>query len=222
MTYDLIIVTQSTGDLIKVTQNCIDSALQDIAKVNIIIVETSSLWDYKGADDIIKYEGDFNYNHALNLGLSHAKSDIHILANNDIIFYKGWSQIGDLMKANDFHSASILSQNRNGFERGNYVYEGYIVGKHLTGWCIFMDGYCREKIGHLDETCSFWYSDDLYACQLKEAGIKHGLFCNLQIDHITSRTLTMKNAQLQRKYQLGELFKFRQRKKYYLCQEKKN
>lgn len=221
MKYDLIIVTQSTRDLIQMTQNCIDSARVDDADLNIIIIETGSLWDYKGVNEIIRYNGEFNYNRALNMGLQRAKGEVYILANNDLIFHEGWSQIGESMLANGYHSASVLSQSVNGFQRGNFIYEGYEVGKHITGWCIFMDRYCRETIGQLDETCSFWYSDDLYACQLKAAGITHGMFCNLQVDHITSRTLVKQNAQLQRKYQIGEMFKFKQRKKYYLCLERK-
>lgn len=221
MTYDLIIVTQSTRDLIRMTQDCIDSARVDNADMNIIIVETGSLWDYKYVDEIIRYNGEFNYNHALNMGLQKAKGDVYVLANNDLIFHEGWSAIGELMSLNGYHSASVLSQSVNGFQRGNFVYEGYEIGKHITGWCIFMDRYCRETIGQLDETCSFWYSDDLYACQLRVAGITHGMFCNLQVDHITSRTLTKQNAQLQRKYQIGEMLKYKQRKKYYLCLERK-
>ena len=109
MTYDLIIVTQSSGDLIKVTQNCIDSARQDNADLNIIIIESGQPYKYD-VDKIIQYNGEFNYNRALNMGLKHSKGDVHILANNDLIFHPGWSQIGELMKVNDYHSASILSQ----------------------------------------------------------------------------------------------------------------
>lgn len=217
MTYDLIIVTQSKGDLIQVTKNCIESARQDNAELNVIIVETFEKHDYDCNINIL-YNEPFNYNHALNIGLQYAHSDIHILANNDIIFHKGWSQIGDLMISNDYHSASIMGPAIDGIQHGDHVYEGYTIGKHVTGWCIFMDKYCLSKIGQLDETCSFWYSDDLYACQLRQAGIKHGLFCNLQVDHMTSQTLIKQNTQMQRKYQLGELAKFRHRQKYYLCQ----
>jgi glycosyltransferase involved in cell wall biosynthesis len=219
MTYDLIIVTQSKGDLIQVTQQCIDSARQDNADLNIIIVETGNPYLYN-VDKIIEYNGEFNYNRALNLGLKYAKGDIHVLANNDLIFHKGWSEIGNLMLSNGYHSASILSQDVKEFQRGDFVYEGYTIGKHLTGWCIFMDKFCHSEIGSLDETCSFWYSDDLYALQLKKAGIRHGLFCNLQIDHITSRTLIKQPSALQRRFQDGEFRKFRQRQLYYAKTEK--
>ena len=212
MYYDLIIVAQSKGELIQMTENCIASARQD-GDLNVIVVETGDPYPYDA--QIIKYEGEFNYNRALNLGLDHAKGDVHILANNDLVFYEGWSEIGELMKLNGFHSASALSQTCRGFKKENMVYEGYEIGSILTGWCIFMDRYCRQTIGRLDETMSFWYSDNIYALQIEEAGIKHGLFCNIQVDHITSRTLTLQPRRIQRQYQNGERGRFINRKRYY-------
>jgi hypothetical protein len=216
MKYDLIIVSQSKGNLIQVTQNCIDSARKDGADLNIIVIETGNPYKYD-VDKIIQYNGQFNYNRALNFGLRHAKGDIHILANNDLIFHEGWSKIGDLMKFNDYHSASALSQDQRqrDFKRGDYIYEGYQIGIHLTGWCIFIDQYCLQQIGSLDEAVSFWYSDDLYAWQLRALGIKHALFCNIQVDHLTSATLSVQRAQLQRMYQRGERQKYNERQRYY-------
>jgi len=216
MYYDLIIVTQSKGDLIQMTERCIASVRQDGANMNIIVIETGNPYKYD-VDKIIEYNGAFNYNRALNLGLKHAKGDIHILANNDLIFHKGWSVIGESMERNGYHSASVLSQDarQKDFQRGDYVYEGYYVGRHLTGWCIFVDRYCIQEIGKLDESVSFWYSDDLYACQLRAHGIRHGLFCNVQVDHITSATLSRQASSVQRLYQRGELHKFTLRQKYY-------
>lgn len=215
MTYDLIIVTQSKGDLIQVTQNCIDSARKDNADLNIIIVETGQPFKYQWVTKIIDYNGEFNYNRALNLGLKYAKGDIRILANNDLIFHEGWSKIGELMQLNDYHSASVLSQAVNGFQRGDFIFEGYEIGKHLTGWCIFMDKYCQDKIGKLDEAVAFWYSDNLYAAQIKAAGIRHGLFCNIQVDHLTSLTLAKQPSSVQRMYQIGEKGKYIQRLREY-------
>ena len=215
MKYDLIIVSQSKGNLIQVTQDCIDSARADNADLNIIIIETYFLTAYDNINFNIKYEGEFNYNRALNLGLKYAKGDVHILAINDLIFHKGWSEIGDLMISNSYHSASVLSQDAKGFKRGEFIYEGYDIGKTLTGWCIFMDNYVLQKIGQLDESVAFWYSDDLYACQIRAEGITHALFCNLQIDHITSSTLTLASPHLQRKYQIAEQIKYRQKQLYY-------
>ena len=118
------------------------------------------------------------------------------------------------MKLNGYHSASAIDKSHK-FQRGDFIYEGYDIEQQLTGWCLFVDRYCIEQIGKLDESVSFWYSDDLYACQLKAAGIRHGLFCNVQVDHITSATLRVQDARTQRLYQRGEFQKFNQRQKYY-------
>lgn len=216
MSYDLIIVSQSTEKLIPVTQQCIDSARQDGAELNIIIVETGQPYKYD-VDKIVEYNGEFNYNRALNMGLKYAKNEIHILANNDLVFHPGWSVIGDYMKANGYHSASAL-EGRQAFKR-NMVYDCDAIGNGLNGWCIFLDNYCLDKIGKLDETCSFWYSDNLYGLQLRLVGIKHGLFTNVQVDHIESRTLKKMPTRQQRHYQIGETYKFRQRESYYAERE---
>ena len=212
--YDLIIVTQSRGELIPMTQQCIDSAIADTSDINVIIVETGNPYKYKNVNKFIEYSGEFCYNRALNYGLKYAKGDVHILANNDLIFHTGWSQIGELMQLNGYHSASAISSGHK-FAKGDHIFEGYKIGQQLTGWCIFLDKFCLEAIGKLDETCNFWYSDDIYALQLQKAGIKHGLFCNIQVDHITSRTLVKQPTTIQRKYQMGEVYKFNQRKKHY-------
>ena len=215
MYYDLIIISQSSPTLIPVTQQCIDTARADTNDINVIVVETGEPYTYPGADLHLKYEGQFNYNRALNLGLQHVKGDVHILANNDIIFHSGWSKIGEQMKYMGYHSASAKSGHMIDYKDGDHVYEGLRVGGPLTGWCIFVDRYCIEKIGKLDESVLFWYSDNLYGCQIDSVGIKHALFCNVRVDHICSKTLKKQPSRVQRQYQMGELHKFLKRYKYY-------
>jgi hypothetical protein len=219
MSYDLIIITQSVDGLINITQNCINSARIDGTELNVIIVETGQPYIYKGVNKFIEYNGEFNYNRALNMGLKYVKNEVHILANNDLVFHPGWSNIGELMKANGYHSASCMSGNI-GYTRGDFLYEGYNIESILTGWCLFVDRYCIEKIGKLDEACTFWFSDNLYACQIRAEGIKHALFCNCQVDHIISQTLKRQPSRVQRQYQMGEFTKFNQRAKYYAQIEK--
>jgi hypothetical protein len=201
MTYDLIIVSQSNGELIKVTQNCIDSARNDKAELNIIIVETGNPYKYD-VDKIIEYNGTFNYNRALNLGLKYAKSDIQILANNDITFHPGWSRIGEIMQLNNYLSTSALSSalQHKSFKRGSYAIEGYGIGFQLTGWCIFTQKELWKKIGKLNEDYMFWYSDNAYAKQLIEKKIKHALICCIQVDHSVSATLTKQEKYIQKRY----------------------
>lgn len=201
MTYDLIIISQSVGNLIKITENCIASARKDNADLNIIVVETGNPYRYD-VDKIVTYNGEFNYNRALNLGLKYAKSDYQVLCNNDIIFYPGWSKMGDIMKANDYMSASALSndQRQRVCKRGNICYEGYIIGLHLTGWCIFTSKELWPLIGKLNEKHKFWFSDNIYAEQLKQQNIKHALICNIRVDHLGSQTLAKQPRHIQQLY----------------------
>ena len=201
MTYDLIIISQSKGDLIRVTQQCIDSARKDNAELNIIVVETGDNYPYQ-VDKIVKYEGEFNYNKALNIGLQYAKSDYQVLCNNDIIFHPGWSKMGDIMKVNEYLSASALSndQRQRICKKGSVAYEGYVIGIHLTGWCIFTAKELWPLIGKLSEKHRFWYADNVYADQLIQAKIKHALICSIQVDHLGSRTLQKQPRNIQQLY----------------------
>jgi len=192
MKYDLIIISASKDlSLKKMTQDAIDSCLADGADVNVILVETYQKTEYKNVDKYVLFEGEFNYNHCLNLGLKHRKGDVQILANNDIIFMPGWSSIGETMREYDYLSASALSNHprQRLFKRGDYAYEGYDICLYVTGWCLFVDRKVWDQIGPLDETYRFWYSDDAYVAQLKRKGIKHYLICNVVVNHYISRTL---------------------------------
>lgn len=204
MTYDLIIVSKSTSqELITMTTNCINSARQE-CDLNVIVVETGGA-KVKYDANVMYYQGLFNYNRALNLGLISAKSDIHILANNDLIFHRGWSVIGEQMKEYGFDSASALSKDirQRSFQKGEHIYEGFNIGTMLAGWCIFVTKEAIEKISPLDESYDFWYSDNAYADQLKAHGLRHGLFCNVQIDHLGSKTLRTLPITQQKKYSVN-------------------
>jgi GT2 family glycosyltransferase len=203
MKYDLIIVTRSTTDYLReMTQRCIDSARAD----RVIIVETGQVVAYNNIDVYTQYPGKFNYNACLNWGLEFAENDIHILANNDLIFHK-YRSIGYHMKENGFDSGSAWYK-RCMVPQGDYIYPGYEVGFTLTGWCIFITKETYKKIGLLDEGVDFWYSDNLYAEQLKKHNLKHGLFCNTRVDHLTNQTLNTMPLKLKREYSIGQLAKY--------------
>lgn len=214
MKYDLIIVTLSSKKrLIEITQRCIDSARQDGAELNIIVVETNPIaHEYQNIDTLVKYKGEFCYNRALNEGLKYATGDVHVLANNDLIFHKGWSEIGELMLCNDYGSASALSSWHisKGMRQGDFIYPGYRIEYEVAGWCLFITRESMQKIGQLDESFEFWHSDNMYAEQLKAHDIKHGLFCNIRVDHLESVTLRSVSFRYQRRYTSGSVIKFNQ------------
>lgn len=208
MTYDLIIIARSTTPrLIQMTQNCINSAGAD----HVILVETGDNIDYQGVDQWVGYGGPFNYNRALNRGLQYAKGDVHILANNDLIFYEGWRTIGNYMVSYGFDSASAWFKGSK-FSQGDFVYKGYEVATHLLGWCLFITKEAMQKIGQLNEGVDFWYSDNVYADQLKQHGLQHGLFCNVRVDHIGSQTLSTMPMKIKRQYSIVQLAKYNQLK----------
>ncbi len=213
ISYDLIIVAKSDNEnLVQITKNCIESARKE-CDLNVVVVETGKGYPYDA--EIIKYKGAFNYNRALNIGINGSEADILILANNDIIFHPGWSAIGFLMKEYGFDSASALSNDirHKGLRNGNFVYPGYEIGRHITGWCIFLTREGYQKIGKLDESVKFWYSDDIYALQLKQAGLKHGLFTGIKIDHMTSQTYKTLNHSKQIEYSMGQKYIYVKRKR---------
>lgn len=211
MTYDLIIVSASRGQaLIDMTQRAIDSCLADSRDVNVILIETGNPYKYQNVNLWIEYNGQFNYNRALNIGLKHRRSDIQILANNDIYFYPGWSHIGDIMHEFNYLSASAISNSRfQANYRSKRFYEGYGIGLELSGWCIFTDDRLWNIIGALDESHQFWFSDNAYADQLKKAGIKHVLIPEIKVYHLLSQTLKKTDRRLINEYTSAEVKRFR-------------
>lgn len=188
--------------LIDMTQRAIDSCLADGAEVNVVLIETFAKHKYRGVNELIFFEGPFNYNRCLNTGLKHRKNDVQILANNDLIFMKGWSEIGEVMKENGILSASALSESPQHrlMKKGYYAYKGYTIGLFFTGWCLFQDAQVWDKIGKLDERFEFWYSDNIHAEQLQKAKIEHWLLCCAQVNHVTSQTLNKIDRQTRQRY----------------------
>ena len=207
MKYDLIMVAASRdAALQKITQEAIDSCLADKVDVNVILVETFKEFPYSNVNKTIFFNGEFNYNHCLNLGLKYRTGDIQIMANNDIIFEKGWSKIGHIMIDNGYLSASALSGHalQRVFPRGDVAYEGYDISRYVSGWCLFAQSKVFELIGKLDETFVFWFSDNAYIEQLKKAKIKNYLICNCTVNHYISKTLSKQDRKTILKYTNAE------------------
>jgi GT2 family glycosyltransferase len=160
---------------------------------DIIVVETMPGVVFKGAKTIEYPQGQtFCYNRALNIGITECKNKYIALCNNDLVFHYGFEKIAEYMEYNDILSASpyTIKAHQRTHKKGNHMYYGYRIGYEFCGWCIVIDTDILPMIGgKLDETYSFWFSDNAFADQLKKAGIKHALMCNVSIDHIESATL---------------------------------
>lgn len=193
--FDVIMIADSKNErLIKITQNAINSLYQseEWIKFDVLIVETSGKdVKYNGALSIKYPFKEFNYNRALNLGINLTGNKYILLCNNDLIFEKGFAT--ELLKhfQAGYQSLSPFCRKYHGqfLKEGDYVLNGYRVGQELIGWCIAIDRAIIRQIRQLDETCQFWYSDNIYAEQLKSKKIKHGLVCNSFVIHLGSKTL---------------------------------
>jgi len=187
-TVDVIMPANSvTFELRLLTQQTINSLVKSEPGItfNIFVIDgNKNAMGFKNAKTII-YDFPFNYNKCLNLGLNYCNAKNCILCNNDLKFDEGW--LTKVLKAmgNKYLSASpnkVLSS-------AKAVIEGYGIAKELLGWCIVVKRKLFDIIGKLDESVSFWYSDNIYAEQLKSAGIKHILVINSRVVHLGSRTL---------------------------------
>jgi hypothetical protein len=202
--YDLIVVSKSDKEKYqKLTQQTIDTCLatRDKMRVNVIVVETSGkLFPYKSVNHNLLYEGEFNYNRCLNLGLTRVKGFIHMLANNDLIFKEGWASTGLLMFHHNILSASLWGQHTQDHFAPDKMYEGYEVTKELSGWLIFVRRELIKKMGKLPENSVFWFSDNNYVERLKELKIKHYLMTHARVEHIESQTFNDAEEETFRKY----------------------
>jgi len=189
---DIIIVAASIDDNLKrITQDAINTCHKSEGNIdfNIIVIETSNR-KVTYRDATVKYfiRDEFNYNLALNYGLKFCKYKYIALCNNDIIFEKGWASI--LIKQMKKHDAlSACPYDPELKRKGEEISKGYSIRIHLVGWCIFVDREVFKLIGHLNEEVDFWYSDNIYADQLKKAKIKHIMVYDSIVHHIENQTL---------------------------------
>lgn len=210
-----VLVACSKSDYhIRITKEAIRTS-----EVDCIIVETHPhAQPYKEAKVNLFWPKEFNYNACLNFGIIHTNTEYIALCNNDLVFQKNWQKITERMKANNILSASPFShysQHRHGYIANGTIHYGYWVGHELLGWCLVVHKDIFQTIGKLDESCKFWCSDDAYADQLKQFGIKHILDCGSVVDHIGggSKTLNTMPCNLRYQYTVSEYNKYQNAKK---------
>ena len=192
---DVIIPAYTVSkELRKITERMIYSLFESEPRLgfNIIIIESGELQDYEMAT-VYKYPGKepFNYNKALNYGMCRSKGEAALLCNNDLIFTPG--SVTEMLEGFERGYGSISPYcplHHKGITRDKYRFvEGYGVGGALVGWCIAVLRETFNKILMFDESVDFWYSDHIYAEQLKDAGIKHALAMKAEVKHLGSQTL---------------------------------
>lgn len=161
---------------------------------NVIVVESSGSVMNVGQDITIHFDNPtFNYNHALNLGISMCKNDWVILANNDLLFSKNF--MTEILKVSCEYPLiksfspwnHMYGWHSSIFSGEHEIYCGYRIGAEIAGWCIVAK---REifDIFELDERVDFWYSDNVYADSLIKHDIIHALVRKSCVAHLVSQT----------------------------------
>jgi GT2 family glycosyltransferase len=183
----------------RLTEQTIETLLASESDENfefyIYVIESdknTESYNYKNTVTI-KPNIKFGYHTYLNIGVNAGKSAWIALANNDLIFKKGWAT--SIMKAKNirpdiesfgtwcenFHPAKSVSKYPE-------IQYGYTNGIHITGWFIILTRELYNNMNGLDENFIFWYCDDDYKMTLKKMEIKHALITSSEVTHITSQT----------------------------------
>ncbi len=221
----LIVSNSKTFELEKLLFNTINSSISSCVntKINLSIYCSEKARDV--VDNVCKAEfpvsiycevqtEPFNYNRILNDLAQKAEKEVEpsyfIFANSDLYFH------GDCiprmiakMEENQIHSASPYDPWVHAFEHfimsNDALIEGYEVRYHISGWCIFTSSIAYKAIGKLNEDVAFWYSDNIYADQLKKALIPHVLVTSAICEHLGSQTLEMASSNTYSNLTSGEL-----------------
>lgn len=200
-----ICLTNSKDDYIQaMTQTCIESILQSdfpnenkLDAARIVLVESQpKIVDYKHVDVVIPFDfkkyGKFNYNYALNLGISYCQANFNdndwfCFVNNDVIFDKKWLTAMNAAANYDTTFESFCCNPNRRPE--NVLKAGYATWVNIEGWCILCKADVIDKIGLFDELFDFYFQDDDYGEQLRLHGIKHVKVMNSMALHIGSQTV---------------------------------
>lgn len=201
------IVSNGDGELKDVTELCIKSIYQTVDNPKIVVSEKQNVVYIA---KMIKQLDEFNYNRELNRCIELLDTDVYVLCNNDIVFTSGW--LGDILEAfkRGYGSASPLCRilHRNKLFQDRFI-EGYQIRYHIAGWCLCLTRDTYQRIGRLNEDVKFWFSDNVYADQLKTAGIKHCLCTCSVVNHIESATLNKLNQDKYYELTIGQINEYK-------------
>ena len=203
----VILSYAKTPEFHEMTQNCIDSLHASESDINFlpIVVETNPEEQHYS---MVFYEihphKPFNYSAFQNIGIEYAKSerssvlcfDKICLANNDLIFKKGWaSHIIGAMNQLNLDSASPFSPTWNahikyftdGMGTGR-VYYGLRVCLEFTGWCLMFKWESLLRLLPLDERFDFWFADNDMSLRMYKMGMKHALVRDAEVVHLCEQS----------------------------------
>lgn len=200
MTIDIIFVADTRREShYRMTEASIESCREsEDIDMNFIVVDGNK--ETRGFKDCktITYDFEFNYNRCLNVGLQFCSSDFVALCNNDLLFHKDWAKNIINAMGKKYLSASPYDRNT----RLTGIRRGYEIAKEVKGWCIVIQRRLLKIIGELATPVNFWFSDNVYAEQLKKHKVKHILCYDSRVYHLKSKTLMI--SQRKNEYTKGQ------------------
>lgn len=213
---DVVIVSAATDDkLTRITQQAIDTAIfnEQRIKVNVIVVESNKEVTHKNCQTIHPTE-PFGYNKYLNIGAREGLNEYICFANNDLKFHKNWASI--LINAMDEYAVESAapvcpaSHYRFGIRPNTHkVIRGLGLGEegklNFPGWCFVFSRKLWDRIGGLDELCTFWCSENLAVKQLQKVHSSHILVCDSVVEHLQKGSTTLRTVDKDRHSELTEL-----------------
>lgn len=203
---DVIILSNAkTPALKEMTQRTIHTLIysEKSGTFNIIVIEQCDVTYPR--TQTIHMPGEFNYNRFANLGILKGRAPFVCVANNDLIFMRGW--FSEMMQ----HRSPVMSPKNPGDKRQNDIRVaegGYTVGRHFSGWCFVMRRSTWEAIGGLDEDFPFWCADNATVEQLKAINCAPILIPNSHVQHLASETLKTLSQIEQDKITVEQVLKF--------------
>ena len=184
----VMLAYSKTSNARKMTQEAIDSlhASSDYYKFNVMVIETQAgEITYNGAT-VIQPGIPFNYNAYLNVGFAKCTAPWIIVANNDLVFHKGWFEA--MMKV----GADSMSPWTDQYPAHNNIKDkiigGFQVSILVCGWCIVMKKAVLDKLGKFDEQFDFWFQDNDYALQLLKNQFQHVFVGTSWVTHLYSQS----------------------------------
>jgi GT2 family glycosyltransferase len=120
------------------------------------------------------------------MGARIGSSPYIMIANNDLIFRKGW--LFELLKTNEpvtSPKCPIDPRQKDVTENS----KGHEIIKNFSGWCFMVKRYVWEQINGFDEDFGFWYADNAVIEQFKKEGYSPMLVVNSLVEHLGSQTL---------------------------------
>jgi GT2 family glycosyltransferase len=211
MKIDIVILSYAKTDKhYQLTANCLNSLLNSKGSENfkIIVVESQKgvFYNQFYCVSTIHLDKPFNYNGFANVGISEYKNELIGVFNNDVIFDENWfEEILKHYQSQDLFSCSPIShtsQSQRQWFRTTEPVVGYGIAKELSGWAIVFTRKLWDKLGGLDDCCTFWCSDDAYREQLKAINVEHLLIPTSIVNHVDNGSNTLKTVDSETNYQL--------------------